>query len=363
MVGGHLPSRLPSPLKSRPRCPPSGRKAPRKKHEQSSRKASGKVLSVRVCLQILGCLLDPQQSVLERTLAWNEPLCPAPARSPAPRPRRQTLYDSTSFVGAMLRWRRYGSCCCCDDHLRRSHVVVAFVQWLPLFVLYPPTPFVGVKKVDSYLARLQRQNATALASPFPPPRPQSLPLQLPLPFSIGPNPYPTPAPSQPPPQPQPPLSGRRLLIFDAAAPYPTPPHPPHPPPNSPPTLPRLPITPQQALRQPPSNRPPPTPTPPVLPATNSPLTPPHPPPPKLPPNPPPSAHGPTGRRQKNTNFARSGRPYPFPCPSCRPPTPPLPPPQPPAPTLHGPRGQFCCFSTAKWVGLDTPPAQPPAAFC
>ena len=69
--------------------------------------------------------------------------------------------------------------------------------------MYPPTPFVGVKKVDSYLARLQRQNTTALASPFPPPQPQSLPLPLLLPFPrlelhLGPNPYPTPAPNQPP---------------------------------------------------------------------------------------------------------------------------------------------------------------------
>ena len=76
--------------------------------------------------------------------------------------------------------------------------------------MYPPTPFVGVKKVDSYLARLQRQNTTALASPFPPPQPQSLPLPLLLPFPrlelhLGPNPYPTPAPNQPPRNP--PLSG------------------------------------------------------------------------------------------------------------------------------------------------------------
>ena len=178
-----------------------------------------------------------------------------------------------------------------------------------------------------------------------------------LPFPrLGPNPYPfnclslsrsAPIPTlplplaNPPPQPQPRLSGLRRPIFDAAAPYPTPPHPP--------------------------------------------------PPPKLPPNPPPSAHGPTGRRQsswwppypphppppppnfpptlprlpmslcmapqaegKKTPILHRPPPTPTPAPLAGHQLPPLPPPNPP-PTLHGPRDQFCCFSTAKWVGLDTPP--------
>ena len=91
-----------------------------------------------------------------------------------------------------------------------------------LYTGYPPTPFVGVKKVDSYLARLQRQNTTALASPFPPPR------ALPRPQS-----RPTPSPPNPP-KPKKQTNQRRQAgggtrSRSAAPAYPpTPPPPPRP---------------------------------------------------------------------------------------------------------------------------------------
>ena len=85
---------------------------------------------------------------------------------------------------------------------------------LPVYAS-PPTPFVGVKKVDSYLARLQRQkhNGTCFSLP---PRPQSLPLPLLLPFARLAPPPPQSLPYPTLPLANPPPTNPILLIFPQA---------------------------------------------------------------------------------------------------------------------------------------------------
>ena len=88
---------------------------------------------------------------------------------------------------------------------------------LPVYAS-PPTPFVGVK-VDSYLARLQRQkhNGTCFSLP---PRPQSLPLPLLLPFARLAPPPPQSLPYPTLPLANPPPTNPILLIFPPLCPWP-----------------------------------------------------------------------------------------------------------------------------------------------